>query len=562
MGGRWGLCQGFVGFRLEWLRSDAMAGLAVAAVSIPSAIAYPAIAGLPPEVGIYASMAALVGYAVFGPSRQLMMGPDAATMTVVAAVLATLPLATTGDRVMAAALLAVGVGILCILASVLRLGILAAFLSRPILVGFISGVALSILIGQINRFTGLSVDTGSLTSALVGLARNMGAVHWPSVILGVAMFVLLQVLSAWRSPVPGPVVVVVAATLLSALLDFRGLGIKVVGEIPTGLPHISLPIPDGLPLLELAQGVAAIWLVSFGAGIVTARSFGTLGGFRVDMNKELIGFGASNIAAGCFGGFPVSVSDSRTAINMSVEGRSQASGLFAAAALGATLIYLNDAVRLLPAPALGAILAAAAVSLIDLKGLREIWRINRVEFAFALIGLWGAVSLGVLRGVVIAVFATLAYVLLQEMRPRDAILGRIPGRAGFFKLHRRPDAKAIPELAVHIVQGNLLFFNVEYVQERLEAAACSLPPSTSWFILDASAITQIDSTAAAMLKDVCLLFAARGMALGIAELHHEPMMILKRAGVVTLIGDDMLFDDLEDVIPAFEERVLGADGRL
>ncbi|GGF69839.1 sulfate transporter [Azorhizobium oxalatiphilum] len=554
MSGGWRPGEGFAGFRAAWLRNDAMAGLAVAAVSIPSAIAYPAIAGLPPQVGIYASMMALVAYALFGPSRLLMMGPDAATMTVVAAVLATLPLATMEDRVAAAALLAVGVGILCILASALRLGILAAFLSRPILVGFISGVAISILISQINRITGLGIDTDGLVVALIDLARNAGSIHWPSVALGVAMFVLLQLLAAWRSPVPGPVVVVVAATVLSAVLDFRGLGIKVVGEIPMGLPAFSLPMMKGLPLQELVQGAAAIWLVSFGAGIVTARSFAALGGFRADVNKELIGFGASNIAAGCFSGFPVSVSDSRTAINMSVAGRSQASGLFAALVLGLTLIYLNDAVRLLPAPALGAILASAAVSLIDLRGLREIWRISRVEFAFACIGLWGAVSLGVLRGVVIAVFATLAYVLLQEMRPRDAALGRIAGSAGFFKLHRRGDAAAVPGLAVHIVQGSMLFFNVEYVQARLEAVAHDLPPSTRWFILDASAISQIDSTAAAMLKEVHASFAKAGIAFGIAELHHEPMTILKRAGVLDEIGRDMLFDDLEEVLPAFLKR--------
>lgn len=554
----WRFGSNFAGYKMEWLRSDAMAGLAVAAVAIPSAIAYPAIAGLPPEVGLYSSILPLVAYALIGPSRQLMLGPDAPTMTVIAAVLATLSVSAVGDRIAAASLLAICVGLMCLAASVLKLGILASFLSRPILAGFISGVALSILIGQINRLTGLSIDTNGFFAPLLELARNAGSIHWPSLALGGGMFILLQVMAARRAPVPGPVAVIVLATVLSALLDFQGHGIKVVGDIPTGLPAFSLPalsnLVQNVPLVELIQGAAAIWLVSFGAGTVTARSFGALGGFKVDANKELVGFGAANIAAGCFSGFPVTVSDSRTATNISVGGKTQVTGLVAALALAATLIFLNDAVRLLPAPALGAILVSAALSLIDVNGLRAIWRINRVEFIFAAIGLVGAVGFGVLAGVVVAVFATLAYVLLQEMQPRDAMLGRVPGRAGFFKMHRRADAKPVPGLAVYLLQGSLLFFNAEFVEARIAAAVRELPEGTRWFILDASAITRIDSTAAAMLEEVRASLAAAGIALGIADLHYEPMQLLERAGLLDRIGRNMLFDDLEEVLPAFGKR--------
>ncbi|MEP9377483.1 SulP family inorganic anion transporter [Aquabacter sp. CN5-332] len=553
MPARWPVLSSFSGYRAEWLGRDVMAGLAIAAVSVPSALAYPAIAGLPPEVGLYASMLALVGYAVFGPSRLLMVGPDAATMTVVAAVLATLPLADPNQRVAAAAILAVGVGLLCLGASLMKLGVLAAFLSRPILVGFISGISLSILIGQIGRFTGVKIEAEGLISPFLELAGKAGQIHWPSVALGAGMFVVLQVMAMWRTLIPGPVAVIILATLLSAVFDFAGMGIKVVGDIPTGLPAFTFPWPGGLPLQELVQGAAAIWLVSFGAGIVTARSFGALGGFKVDADRELIGFGAANIAAGCFSGFPVTSSDSRTAINMSVGGKSQAAGLIAAVALAALLLFLNDALRYLPAPALGAILVSAALGLIDLKGLREIWRISRIEFAFALIGLWGAVSLGVLTGVIVAVSATLAYVLLQEMHPHDAMLGRIPGRSGFFKMHRRKDAQPVPGLAVCLIQGSVLFFNAEYVLARLEAMAAEVPPGTCWFVLDASAIAQMDTSAVAMLEEFRASLAARGIALGLAELHHAPMVLLKRAGVLEKIGKGMIFEDLEDILLAFEK---------
>ena len=227
--------------------------------------------------------------------------------------------------------------------------------------------------------------------------------------------------------------------------------------------------------------------MSFGSGIVAARSFGARGKFEVDANADFLGFGAANIASGLFSGFPVTVSNSRTAINMTVGGRSQMSSIVAALALTATLFYLKDALRLLPVPALGAILVAAAISLIDVRGLREIWRVSRTEFVFALIGMWGPVSLGVLKGVVIAVAATLLYVLLKEMRPHDAMLGVIPGQHGFYKMHRSKAARAVPGLAVCLMQGSLLFFNVDHVKSRLSAIAQGLPPDTRWFVLDAEA---------------------------------------------------------------------------
>jgi sulfate permease, SulP family len=550
---RFGILRSLEGYKAKWLRHDVTAGLAVAAVAIPSAIAYPAIAGLPPEVGVYSSILPLVGYALFGPSRQLIVGPDAPTMTVLAAVLASMPANGPPERIVAASALALAVGVLCIVASKLRLGVIAAFLSRPILVGFISGVSISILVGQIGRITGLRIESEGLIPPFVELLQKAGSIHWLSVIFAIAMFVILQLMTLWRSPIPGPLVVVVVAVAASALLGFEKLGIKVVGDLPGTLPALSLPVVTGLPLRDLLLGAAAIWLVSFGSGIVAARSFGARGKFEVDVDSELIGLGAADVASGLFGGFPVTVSDSRTAINMSVGGRSQMSGLVAALALAATILYLTDALRLLPIPALGAILAAAAISLIDPAGLREIWRISRMEFVFALIGMWGPISLGVLNGVVIAVAATLLYVLLKEMRPRDAMLGRIPGHPGFYKLHRSKVARPIPGLAVCLVQGSLLFFNVDYVKSRLLTLAEGLPADTHWFVLDASAIAQVDSTAAGMLEDVRKAFAERGMALAIAELHKEPMEILERAGLLQKIGKALVFEDLEEVMTAFKQ---------
>lgn len=538
------------GYRLGWLRGDVAAGLAVAAVGLPSAIAYPAIAGLPPEVGLYASIAPLVAYAVFGPSRQLIVGPDAATMTVLAAVLATLPGVEAADRPGVAALIALAVGGLYLGGRLAGLGVLATFLSRPILVGFFAGISLSIIVGQIERVTGVDITADGLVGPVVELLGRAGAIHWGSVALAAAMLAILQASAALRSPVPGPVIVVVLATALSAAFDLAGRGVAVVGDIPAAVPTLALPVLAGAPLNSVLFGAGAIFLVSFAAGLVTARSFGERGGYTVDADREMTGFGAANIAAGLFSAFPVTASDSRTAVNASVGGRTQVAGLVAAAALLATVLYLKPALAILPVPALGAILIGAALSLIDVAALREIWRVSRIEFGFAMIALFAPISLGVLNGVLIAVGATFAYLLHKMMYPRDALLGRIEGRDGFYKLHRRPDAHPTPGLTIALVQGDLLFFNADHVRARLCLLAEGAP-DTRWFVLDASAITQADITAAAMLKKFHADLAARGVRLGLAELHAEVGALLGRAGLIEAIGPAMVFEDLEDALRAF-----------
>ncbi|WP_077965407.1 SulP family inorganic anion transporter [Ensifer adhaerens] len=550
------LLDNLKGYQGSWLRNDVSAGVAIAAVGLPSAIAYPAIAGLPPETGLYASITPLVAYAFFGPSRQLIVGPDAATMTVLAAVLTTVLASSAGgaDRVAAAALLALIVGILCLIARLVRLGVLATFLSRPILTGFFAGISLSILVGQIKRVTGVQIESEGLVSPILELLRQAGSIHWPTLVFALACFALLQIARIYRSPIPGPVIVVFVAVLLSYLFDFEGRGMTVVGDIPDGLPSFVLPRLEGLALDALLTGGAAIFLVSFGSGVIAARSFAALGGYRVDPNRELSGFGAANIAAGLFGTFPVTASDSRTAVNFAVGGRSQIASLVAAGALMAVLLFLGDVLRILPVAALGAILAATALSLIDIGGLRRIWSVNRIEFVFALIALWGPIGLGVLSGVVIAIAATLVYLILQTMYPHDAMLGRIPGRDGFYKLHRMPDARPVPGFGACMVQDSLLFYNADYVRERLEAIAESLPQPVRWLVIDASAIPQIDSTAADMLGELQGDLKARGIVLGLAELHSDARALLERSGVIEKIGPGMIFEGIEDALDAYEAK--------
>ena len=549
------------GYRAEWIKNDVSAGLAIAAVGLPSAIAYPAIAGLPPETGIYASIAPMVAYAFFGPSRYLIVGPDAATMAIIAAAMTAVLGTATVDpagRVALAGVLALAVGVLCLVARLLRLGVLATFLSQPILTGFFAGISLSILIGQIGRITGLRIEADGLIAPLLELVRKFGMVHWPSLLLAAAMFVVLQLARILRSPIPGSVLVVLLSVTASALFDFAALGISVVGDIPAGIPTLTLPKGVDLPIDQLLLGAAAIFLVAFGSGAVTARSFGARTGEIVDANRELVGFGAANLVAGLFGAFAVSPSDSRTAVNVTVGGRTQVASLVAAAALVATLLFLLPALRILPLPALGAILAATALHLMDLRALHRIWQISRVEFVFALIAMAGPVSLGVLNGVVIAIAATLVYLLRNTMYPQEALLGRIPGRDGFYKLHRFPDAQPVQGMMFTLVQGSILFFNADYVHTKLRAIANAAPAQTRWFVLDASAIVQIDSTGAAMLDELVRELADHGIRFGLAELHSAPRALLERADVIAHIGPAMIFDDLDDALRAF--RAIGPAG--
>ncbi|MDE1991737.1 MAG: SulP family inorganic anion transporter [Rhizobiaceae bacterium] len=553
------MLRGLSGFNRDWLRKDIPAGLSIAAVGLPSAIAYPAIAGLPPETGIYASIAAPIGYAIFGPSRRLVVGPDAATMSVLAAamgiIIAVEPASANVDRVAIAAALALGVGICCIAAKLLRLGVLASFLSRPILVGFFAGVSLSILVGQIGRFTGVKIESDGLIPPILEILSEINLIHWPSLIFGLLMFGLLWVVRAFQFKIPGPVLVVVLSVILSAIFDFQGRGIAVVGDIPSGLPTLSLPALSRMPLDKIVLGSAAIFLVSFGAGIVAARSFGSRTGEEVDANQELIGLGAANIVPGLFGSFPVSVSDSRTAINLSAGGVSQAAGLVSSAALIAAIVFLHSALRILPIPALAAILASAAISLIDTQELRKIWRISRMEFVFALIAMGGAISFGVLNGVIVAVAANLVYLIRKTMFPHDSFLGRLDGRDGLFDLARHPQARPIDGIAIYMLQGSILFYNADYIRMRLTAIAKELAAGTRCLLLDATAVSHIDSTGAAAMESIVEAMKERGILFAIADLGDENKGILDRAGVLGAIGVHNLFNDREDAVTTLIGRL-------
>jgi MFS superfamily sulfate permease-like transporter len=338
---------------------------------------------------------------------------------------------------------------------------------------------------------------------------------------------------------PGPAIAVIIGTMLSYLLNHESFGISLVGKIPAVLPSPSLQLPEGITLYDLAEDGFGIFLISFGSGIITARSFATKNRYRLNANQELIAFGLANVAAGVFGGFPVTGADSRTAVNDTVGGCTQVAGLVAAALLTLVLLTLTDVMKYLPVAALGAIIASAAIDLFDAKELRRLWQTSQAEFLFALVAMLSVVAFGVLRGILIAIVTTGVYLLTRISRPSDALLGCIPGQSGSHTLHREPRAEAIPGLAKYLVQSSLLFFNIDYVRDRIRWIVNRLPTSTQWFILDAQAVPTVDSTAAAVLGEIREELLRRNLQFGMANLHGQPRELLGRSGLLSSIGPEI-----------------------
>ncbi|HEX4569060.1 MAG TPA: SulP family inorganic anion transporter [Dongiaceae bacterium] len=539
------------GYQLRWLRFDIVAGLSVAAVALPTAVAYPAIMGLPPQIGLYAAILPPVGYAIFGPSRRLMVGPDTATCMMVASAFIGLGISGVDERIAVAAAFAMVVGIACVAAGALGLGFIANFLSKPVLMGFLSGVALDLIIGQLGKLTRLSLSSGGLFGPLVDFVVKLPGAHPPTVILGLGLLAILRGLRRWAPGLPGSLIAVVLGTLLSVVLDFGGLGVTLVGAIPQGLPSPSFAIPSGLALDNFALAALGILIVSFSSGIVTARSFGLKYKYAVDANLELVGFGAANIASSLIGGFPVTGSDSRTAVNCAVGGKTQLAGLVAAAALTAAVLFFGSVLAYLPVAALSAILISAALDLIDTRGFVTLWRLSRIEFTFAIIGILSVLSLGVLRGVIIAVLTTLGHLIWIASRPRDAILGIIPNRDGLYKLHRHPDAAPIPGLTIYLPEGAVVFFNADYVKHRLLKSVARTPSPPLWLVLDASAIGFLDTTSVDALEDARATLAAHGIKLAVAGLHAGARRLIERSGLAARIGPEMIFHSAEDAADAY-----------
>ncbi|HWS74955.1 MAG TPA: SulP family inorganic anion transporter, partial [Quisquiliibacterium sp.] len=506
---------------LEYRRADfshdLLAGLSVAAVAVPVGVAYAQLAGFNPIVGLYASILPLVAYALFGTSRQLIVGPDAATCALVAAAVAPLSGGDPGRYLSLSVALAGLAGLICIAASFLRLGALADFLSKPILVGFLNGISLHILVGQFDKVFGFATESPpGIIPSLLALADQIEQTHWPTLALGLGTFAVLLVSRRILPRLPAPLVALTVAGLVVALLGLDGKGVAVVGAVPAGLPALHLPrIP--LDLLDNLLGAAAgIALVSFSSMMLTARSFAAKNRYTVDADREFTALGAANIAASLSQGFAISGADSRTAVADAAGGRTQVTGLVAAATVAVVLMFLTEPLRYVPIAALGAVLAMASLSLLDIQGLRRLFQLSRVEFALSLLATLGVIWVGAVQAILVAVVLALLRFVQVTSRPRVETLGEVEGLAGLHAFKSHPSARIDAGLLLFRFNGPLVFFNAPYFKQQAHAAIAGAGPGLKWFVLDALPLTQLDVTGVYELEDLYQSLQAQGVELVVA----------------------------------------------
>jgi SulP family sulfate permease len=542
-------------YRSAWLRSDVLAGLTVAAYLVPQCLAYGELAGLPPVQGLWAILPPLLLYALIGSSPQLSVGPESTTAVMTAAAIGPLaagnPLAYSG----LASLLALLVGVVCFIGAWARLGFLADLLSKPILVGYMAGVALIMITGQIGKISGMTLQSESLPGQLLELLHHPGAIHPPTLLLAIGVLVFLLLVQRRHPQAPGPLLAVLLAVALVAAGKLDRHGVAVIGAIPAGLPHIALPSGAAAGQLKyLLSAAVGIALVGYSDNVLTARSFADRGGYRIDANQELLALGAVNLGNGLMQGFPVSSSGSRTAIGESMGSRSQLFSLVALVVVLAVLLFLRPLLALFPMAALGAIVIYAALRLIDIGEFQRMLRFKPSEFRLALITVAGVVFTDILMGVALAVALSVIDLFARLMRPNDAVMGEVPNLAGLHDVRDWEGATTIPGLLIYRYDAPLCFANAENFRSRALAAIEAEATPVRWFVLNAEAIVEIDITAADAVQELQQSLATRGIVFALARVKQDLYRQLVRAGLVERIGAQWFFPTLPTAVAAFTAR--------
>lgn len=548
-------------YRREWLRADIAAGVSVAAVAVPIAIAYSQLAGVPAVYGLYASLLPLVAYTLLGSSRQLIIAPDAATCAIVAAVVAPLAGLDPMRYVSLSAALAMITGVFCIAAGFARLGFLTNFLARPILTGYLNGIAISIIAGQLGPLFGFSLERAGFFRLLWQFFSKLGETHGPTLAVGGTMLAVLLLLARLAPRVPGPLVAVALGIACAALFGFGEHGVQLLGEIPAGLPAFTIPAIGVSDWEPLAIGAIGLALISYNSAMVTARGFAAKNRYDIDPNQEFIALGAANIGAGALQGFAVSGADSRTAVNDSIGGKTQVTGLVAAAMLVLTLLFLTEPLGWLPIAVLSAVLIKAAMGLFDLRGLMHLHRVSPQEFRLCLVTLLGVITVGVLPGVVIAIGLALGQLVVRASRPHDAVLGRNPRTNAYRDMATDPEAQSFAGLLIYRFDASLVFFNADHFKARVRAVIRAAPTPVRCLLLNAETMPHLDTTGAASLDQVCGDLEAAGIAIAIAAAKTQVRAMLERTGLAARIGASRMFPTVESAVEALSKNAMRAESR-
>ncbi len=541
----------FRGYRRSWLRADVVAGVTVAAYLIPQVMAYATVAGLPPVAGLWAAIAPLAVYVLWGTSRQLSVGPESTTALLTAVALA--PLAGGDPRRYAAlaALLALLVGALCLLGALIRLGVLADLLSHPVLVGYLAGTAGLMIVGQSGRVTGVPVEGDTVLAQVRSLVTNIDQWHPATALLAGSVLVALLAMARWLPRAPGPLIAVLAAAAAVSALSLQRFGIAVVGSVPTGLPVPGLPefeFADVSALLLPAVGIA---VVGFSDNALTGRAFAARHGDHVRPNAELAALGATNVATALTHGFPVSCSGSRTTIADLLGARSQLYALVTGATVLVVLFGATDVLAGFPVAALGALVVYAALRLIEVSEFARLARFRRSELLLAVGTVVAVLALGVLYGVLVAIALSVSDLLRRIAHAHDAVLGFVPHLAGMHDVDDYPDATRIAGLVIYRYDAPLCFANAEDFRKRALAAAESGGEELRWFVLSAEANVEVDLTALDAVEQVRAELSARGVVFAMARVKQDLRDDLDASGLTERIGPERLFPTLATAVAAF-----------
>jgi high affinity sulfate transporter 1 len=541
-------------YQRAWLSRDVVAGLVLASLLVPQGMAYAELAGLPAITGLYTSILCLIAYAALGPSRVLVLGPDSALGSMIAATV--LPLTIAGGdpakAVVYASVLAVMVGAVMLVGARAGLGFVAELLSKPTQIGYMNGLALTILVSQLPKLFGFSVDADGLmgeAQAFVHGVANGQAVA-PAVGVGVGSLVLMVVLSRWLPKVPGVLVAVIAAMAISAVFNLGAAGVKLVGVLPSGLPPFSVPIPDVRDLGLLAAGAIGIAIVSLADTISTSSAFAARTGQEVHAGQEMVGIGAANLAAGLFGGFPVSTSGSRTAVAERAGAKTQLTGLVGAAVIAVMLVFLPGLLQWLPQPTLGAVVIVASLTLADIRGTMRLYRQRRAQFAVSVAAFLGVALLGVLPGIAVAVTLSILAVFRQAWNPYRTELQDIPGVPGWHDVRMYPNAVEVPGLVIYRFGGPLIFANAGTFRDEIRAIA-RREPTPRWILVASEAIVDVDVTAADMLEELDGELEAANIELVFAELKDAVRGEIKGYGLDWLADRDTFYPTISAAVKAY-----------
>jgi high affinity sulfate transporter 1 len=536
-------------YRSGTFRRDLLAGVTVAALAIPAALAYSEIAGLSPVVGLYALLLPAIAYTFFGSSRQLIVGPESALCAMVGTAL--IPLTADPDqRAALAALLALLVGGVFLGAMAARLGWIADYFSRPVLIGYLHGIAVVLVIGQLGKLLGLSVSGETPPAQLIEVIRETTDLIWITLAVGLASLVLL-LLARWLSPkFPGALVVVILAIAVSAIVGLADKGVAVVGHIPAGLPSIEFPDVRLKDIFTLLPAAVGIFFVGFASQILAARSFAGRHGQNIYANTELAAMGAANLVAGISQGLPVGASDSRTAVNDQMGARTQISGLLAAVVIALVLLFLTAPIQYLPKATLGAVIVMAALGLIDFDDWKGIARVSRVEVAIAVITLVGVVTVGVLRALLLAVALSVVDAVRRSASPHDAVLGYVERLDRYADVRVHPSARILPGVLVYRLDDRLFFANANYVKGRIREAIAGARTPVRWLVFDAEALNHVDATGARMLSEMIEALREESITFVLARLHSPSSERLRDAGVLDLVGEEHNYPTVHAAVAA------------